>query len=95
MELRSLAIVAASLSAAACVVEDETSDPDPRVASLAESTRIKDRVLVILCDDDTRDVQQELVPVVKYARARDGRSDRVWEVADTADCEKLAEAAPS
>ena len=51
-----------------------------------EDARIKDLVLNILCNNETRNVQQDLVPVVEYARKRDGRSDRVWEVADKADC---------
>lgn len=72
----------------ACSVEEPAIDerkPDQAMAS----PRIKDRVLDILCDDEARNVPQELVVVVSDARERDGQSDRVWEVADNADCREL------
>lgn len=84
---RTLALaVGTSLLAACAVEEDRTSRKSPEYA---DSTRIKNQVLEIVCDHEGRDVQRELVPVVNYARERDGRSDRVWEVADKADCDNL------
>lgn len=85
------------LAALAVVALPSCTDPIDESAELdlssdrasAENRRIKDQVLEILCDSGQRDVQRELIPVVQYARQRDGKSDRVWEVADEADCTEL------
>ncbi len=85
---RPIILVLTVFSLTACSVEVPPADerkPDPSM----ESPRIKDRVLDILCDDEARNVPQELVLVVNDARERDGQSDRVWEVADNADCREL------
>lgn len=70
---------------AACSVGD---DPSAEGASdhAQQEGRVKDRVLEVVCDPDSRSTPEELVPLVREVRARDGRSDRVWEVADEAEC---------
>lgn len=85
---RPITLLLTVFSLTACSVEVPVADEREPDQSM-ESVRIKDRVLSILCDDEAREVQQELVPVVNYARERDGKSDRVWEVADNADCRDL------
>lgn len=87
VKLRFLLLSLAGATLASCTVEDTRGrEQSP---SISENARIKDRVLTILCDNETRNVQQDLVPVVNFARERDGRSDRVWEVADNANCQEL------
>jgi len=85
---RPITLLLTVLSLTACSVEVPIADERGPDQSM-ESVRIKDQVLSILCDDEARNVPQELVLVVNYARERDGQSDRVWEVADNADCREL------
>lgn len=85
MLLRVLALTLLTAVLSACAFEDDGAQR--QASAISDNTRIKDQVLKIVCNHETRDVQRELVPVVKYARERDGRSDRVWEVADNADCQ--------
>lgn len=85
---RSVTLLLTVLAVTACSVE-VPSDDERMPDQITESSRIKDQVLDILCDDEARNVPQELVLVVNYARERDGQSDRVWEVADNADCREL------
>ena len=70
---------------AACSIED-TATAEDASADVDQQARVKDRVLEVVCDPDSRATPEELVPLVREVRARDGRSDRVWEVADEADC---------
>ena len=84
-KLTLLLVTAVALNACAEPDSPSASEVEPKLAA-AEQPRIKDQVLKILCDSGQRNVQQELIPVVRYARQRDGKSDRVWEVADEADC---------
>lgn len=88
MKFALLFMTAVSLNACGEPEGPSAAEVDPKLAT-AEPPRIKDQVLEILCDSGQRDVQQELIPVVQYARQRDGKSDRVWEVADEADCTEL------
>ncbi|OBX18163.1 hypothetical protein A9995_13500 [Erythrobacter sp. QSSC1-22B] len=75
---------------AACSIEDQATDGDSADPTGADRTgqdaRVKDRVLAVVCDPDSRSTPEKLVPLVSEVRARDGRSDRVWEVADGAEC---------
>lgn len=87
-KLTVLLVTAVALNACAEPDGPSASEVEPKLAA-AEPPRIKDQVLEILCDSGQSDVQQELIPVVQYARQRDGKSDRVWEVADEADCTEL------
>lgn len=70
---------------AACSVDKDATAEEPS-AGTQQQLRVKDRVLEVVCDPDSRATPEELVPLVREVRARDGRSDRVWEVADEADC---------
>lgn len=87
----------AGLLAAACSVEDGASDEDASdeevSAGADQQARVADRVLAVVCDPDSSNRSEDLVPLVREVRARDGRSDRVWEVADEAEC--IAGPAPS
>lgn len=82
----------------ACSIENEaggeqtSQDAGQRAG---QEPRVKDRVLEAVCDPDSRATPEELVPLVREVRARDGRSDRVWEVADEADCIAGPAAAPA
>lgn len=86
---RFLLISLAGTILASCAVENDHGHVRQESPAFSENARIKDRVLTILCGNDTQDLQQDLTPVVNDARERDGRSDRVWEVADNADCQEL------
>ncbi len=70
---------------AACSIEDQATDGDSADRT-GQDARVKDRVLAVVCDPDSRSTPEKLVPLVSEVRARDGRSDRVWEVADGAEC---------
>lgn len=85
---RPIIILLTAISLTACSVEVPAAD-ERKPGQITETSRIKDRVLDILCDDKPRNVPQELVLVVNDARERDGHSDRVWKVADSADCREL------
>lgn len=69
----------------ACSIEDEANGQAASVRA-GQEPRVKDRVLEAVCDPDSRATPEKLVPLVREVRVRDGRSDRVWEVADEADC---------
>lgn len=84
---RLLLLPFAGITLASCAVENGPKPED--YPSISGNVRIKDRVLTILCDNETRNVQQDLTKVVNAARGRDGRSDLVWEVADNANCQEL------
>lgn len=85
MTFRALFLSAVALGlCSACSVEDKAAAGEP--AGDAAQARVKDRVLEVVCDPDSRSTPEELVPLVREVRARDGRSDRVWEVADEAEC---------
>lgn len=73
----------------ACSIEDQASGEQAEQSTgqrAGPEPRVKTRVLEVVCDPDSRSTPEELVPLVREVRARDGRSDRVWEVADQADC---------
>lgn len=70
---------------AGCSLESDAT-AEEATATLVEQARVKDRVLAVVCNPDSRSTPEQLVPLVREVRARDGRSDRVWEVADEADC---------
>ncbi|MBU1757409.1 MAG: hypothetical protein KJ703_10595 [Alphaproteobacteria bacterium] len=77
----------------ACSIEDQASGEQAEQSTgqrtgqrAGQEPRVKTRVLEVVCDPDSRSTPEELVPLVREVRARDGRSDRVWEVADQADC---------
>ncbi len=86
MNIRSiLASAIAFWLCAACSVESEATAKEAP-ASAGQQVPVKDRVLEVVCDPDSSSRPEDLVPLVREARARDGRSDRIWEVADEADC---------
>lgn len=95
MNLRRIMPVGLIAILASCTFENvpagapDADDTNVRVAA-AESSRVKDRVLDILCDTGPPNVQEELVVVAAYVRKRDGHSDRLWEVADQADCREFS-----
>ncbi len=70
---------------AGCSVDREAAAEESS-DSAQQKQRVKDRVLEVVCDPDSRSTPEDLVPLVREVRVRDGRSDRVWEVADEADC---------
>lgn len=70
---------------AACS-DDREADGKESSIRAQQDLRVKDRVLEVVCDPDSRSTAENLAPLVREVRARDGRSDRVWEVADEADC---------
>ncbi len=86
--MKSRAILIGSMAVwlcAGCSVDRDATAVET-ADSAEQEPRVKDRVLEVVCDPDSRSTSEELVPLVREVRARDGRSDRVWEVADEADC---------
>ncbi len=82
------AILSGSMAFWLCAACSVDSDANAEQSSdhTQQEARVKDRVLEVVCDPDSRSTPEELVPLVREVRVRDGRSDRVWEVADEADC---------
>lgn len=72
---------------AGCSLPDDGSDGDAAAHPGPEAS-LKSRVLAVVCDDHRPDTQEQLVQLARYARERDGSSDRVWEVADNPDCSR-------
>ena len=70
---------------AGCSLADDGSD-GPSAVEPSPDLALKSRVLAVVCDNDRPDTQEQLVQLARYARERDGRSDRIWEVADNPDC---------
>ena len=70
---------------AGCSLADDGSD-SPSAVEPSPDLALESRVLAVVCDNDRPDTQEQLVQLARYARERDGRSDRIWEVADNPDC---------
>lgn len=86
--MKSRALLSGSIAVwlcAACSVDSDATAEESSERAMQEP-RVKDRVLAVVCDPDSPNRPEDLVPLVREVRARDGRSDRVWEVADEADC---------
>lgn len=95
MMFRAFMLILPAAALAACSDRsDPVAEAQPDRAA-TDNLSIKDQVLQILCDDNDRNVQEALVEIAEYARKRDGRSDRVWEVADEADCEEVRSNRPT
>ncbi len=74
---------------AGCSLLEEGSETETSAAPAANA-KLETRVLAVVCDNDRSDTQEKLVELARFARERDGQSDRIWEVADNPDCKRFS-----